>query len=69
MKIKELINLVENYEDYDVDFSLGCIEDNTPYGISCVTFRDIVIADISHSEKGLRLSFNDTLDGNLKIEY
>lgn len=55
MKIKELIKMLEEFEDWEVDFSLGMVKDNSSYGVTLVTFDSVKIGDKSHSEKLIRL--------------
>lgn len=69
MKVKELIDLIKDYEDFEVDFCIGSMEDNTDYGFSVVSVKDICIDDVGHSSKILKLGYNDKLEGKLKIEY
>ena len=69
MKVRDLIDMIKDYEDYDVAFALGNFADNTHYGLSVLFARDLEIADIGWSEKDLLLGYTDDFGGQFKIEY
>lgn len=51
MKVRDSIDMIKDYEDYDVAFALGNFADNTSYGLSVLFARDLEITDIGWSEK------------------
>lgn len=55
MKVKELMEILKGFEEWEVDFSLGMMKDDSSYGATLVTFDSVEIGDKSHSERLIRL--------------
>ena len=54
MKVKELIEMLKKYKDYDVEVNLF-LRDNSKWGATLQSFEITKIADIGHSGKTIIL--------------
>lgn len=81
MKIDDLISLLEKHENKDIAFHIGYVKDEVPCESKepveketftvrrMVTAKNIIIDDISYSEKSVALGYTDEFEGELEIDY
>lgn len=65
----DLINMLKEHEDREIVFNIGFLKDNTDYGATLVHVKDIIIEDVSPSEKMVMLGYSDKLEGTLEYKY
>ena len=63
MKVKELIERLKDYEDFNIEFDVNCVnlnlEEPHKYVPYIEVLSDIVIDDICYSEKEICLGYKD----------